>query len=161
MTGAGPRPPLSRGMKHASGLRLTLSGAAAAGVSAGQEVELQLKLVQLRHAGDDVDPPRPLGLWLIRARITADGLEALDPAIIDVSTDDRPAGHPCNEGFLLQLRQGARLLLELELWDAQSGMRAKIVQGDGWREFEGERLATFVGPPGLRLCCEGLHVLID
>jgi hypothetical protein len=32
-------------MKHASGLRLTLSGAAAAGVSAGQKVELQLKLV--------------------------------------------------------------------------------------------------------------------
>jgi hypothetical protein len=148
-------------MKHSSGLRLTLSGAAAAAVSAGQEVELQLRLVQLRHAGEDLDRRRPLGLWPIRARTTTDGLEVLHPAVIDVITDDRPGGHPCNEVFILQLHQGDRLVLEIELWDAQSGMRARIVESDGWRPVEGERPATFVGPLGLRLCCEGLHVLID
>jgi len=148
-------------MKHSAGLRLALSGGAEAAAPARQLVELELEVVQLRHAGDDLDPPRPLGSWPIRARTAADGLGALDPAVIDVITDDRPGGHACNEGFLLQLRQGERLLLEVELWDAQSGTRAGIVEGDGWRAIEGERLATFVGPLGLRLSCEGLHILID
>jgi hypothetical protein len=148
-------------MTHSEGLRLTLSGAPEGAAAAGQDVELDLEVTQLREAGEDLDPPRGLGRWPIRARAAAGGLEDLDPPGIDAITDETPGGHPCNEGFLLRLRHGSRLLLELELWDGQTELRPRIVHSDGWREVDGERLATFVGPPGLRLVCEGLYILID
>jgi hypothetical protein len=148
-------------MTHSAGLRLTLSGAPEAAAAVGQEVELDLEVMQLREAGADLEPPRRLGRWPIRARAAAGRLEDPAPPVIDAITDETPGGHPCNEVFLLRLRHGRRLLLELELWDAQSGLRPRIVRGDGWREVEGERTAAFVGPPGLRLVCEGLHILID
>jgi hypothetical protein len=148
-------------MTHSEGLRLTLSGAPEGATAIGQEVELDLEVMQLREAGEDLDPPRRLGHWPIRAQAAAGGLENLDPPVIDAITDETPGGHPCNEVFLLRLRHGARLLLEFELWDAQTGLRPRIVHSDGWREVDGEPIATFVGPPGLRLGCEGLHILID
>ena len=148
-------------MTRSEGLRLTLSGAPEGATAVGQEVELGLEVTQLREAGEELDPPRRLGQWRIRARAAAGGLEDLDPPMIDAITDETPGGHPCNEVFLLRLRHGSRLVLELELWDAQTGLRPRIVQSHGWREVEGERTATFVGPPGLRLACEGLHILID
>lgn len=148
-------------MKHSSGLSLALSGGAEAAAPPGREVALELEVMQLRHAGEDLTPPRHLGRWPIRARTAAGGLEDLHPPAIDVITDAAPGGHPCNEGFLLRLRHDSRLLLELELWDAQSAARTRIVKSDGWREVAGERIATFVGAPGLRLSCEGLHILID
>jgi hypothetical protein len=148
-------------MTHSEGLRLTLSGAPEGATAIGQEVELDLEVTQLREAGEDLEPPRRLGHWPIRGRAAAGGLEDLAPPVIDAITDETPGGHPCNEGFLLRLRHGSRLLLELELWDAQAGLRPRVVQSDGWHQVEGERLAIFVGPPGLRLVCEGLHILIN
>jgi hypothetical protein len=148
-------------MLHSAGLRVALSGAAEAAAPAGQEVALELDVVQLREAGEELTPPRPLGRWPIRTRTAAVGLEELEPAAIDVITDAAPGGHPCNEGFLLRLRHGGQLLLEFEFRDAQSGARTRGVSGEGWREVRGERLVTLVGPPGLTLSCEGLHILID
>jgi hypothetical protein len=148
-------------MTHSAGLRLALGGDAEGAGPADQEIGLELEVVQLRYAGEDLAPPRHLGRWPIRGRTAAGGLADLDPPVIDVISDAALGGHPCNEGFLLRLRHGSRLLLEFEYWDAQSGARTRIVNSAGWREVVGGRIATFVGPPGLRLACEGLHILID